>query len=78
LSEIIFAVILGKSALVVDVSVGHFNFLVPANAWAISLLIVDDFGLKPTLPPEGEGFHDLIAERYGRTSAILILFGGMQ
>jgi DNA replication protein DnaC len=29
-----------------------------------SLLIIDDFGLKPLRPPHNEDFHDLIAERY--------------
>ena len=27
----------------------------------VSLLIIDDFGLKPLRPPEDEAFHDLIA-----------------
>lgn len=37
----------------------------------VSLLIIDDFGLKPLRPPEDEDFHDLIAERYERTATIL-------
>jgi DNA replication protein DnaC len=37
----------------------------------VSLLIVDDFGLKPLRTPEDEDFHDLIAERYERTATIL-------
>ncbi|WP_438390898.1 ATP-binding protein [Caballeronia sp. DA-9] len=35
------------------------------------LLIIDDFGLKPMRTPEDEDFHDLIAERYERTSTVL-------
>jgi DNA replication protein DnaC len=37
----------------------------------VPLLIVDDFGLKPLSPPHEEDFHDLIAERYERTSTIV-------
>ena len=37
----------------------------------VSLLIIDDFGLKPLRSPEDEDFHDLIAERYERTATIL-------
>lgn len=37
----------------------------------VSLLIIDDFGLKPLRPPEGEDFHNLIAERYERTATSL-------
>jgi DNA replication protein DnaC len=37
----------------------------------IPLMIVDDFGLKPLRPPADEDFHELIAERYERTSTIL-------
>jgi DNA replication protein DnaC len=36
----------------------------------VSLLVVDDFGLKPLRPPHDEDFHDLIAERYERVSTI--------
>lgn len=37
----------------------------------VSLLIIDDFGLKPLRPPEGEDFQNLIAERYERTATSL-------
>ncbi|ALE55190.1 ATP-binding protein [Burkholderia sp. HB1] len=37
----------------------------------VPLLIIDDFGLKPMRAPEDEDFHDLIAERYERTSTVL-------
>lgn len=37
----------------------------------VALLIVDDFGLKPLRPPHDEDFHDLIAERYERTTTLL-------
>ncbi len=37
----------------------------------VPLLIIDDFGLKPMRTPEDEDFHDLIAERYERTSTVL-------
>jgi len=37
----------------------------------VSLLTVDDFGLKPLRTSEDEDFHDLIAERYERTATIL-------
>ena len=37
----------------------------------VSVLIVDDFGLKPMRPPHDEDFHDLIAERYERAATIL-------
>jgi len=30
----------------------------------VTLLIIDDFGLKPLRPPADEDLHDLIAERY--------------
>lgn len=35
------------------------------------LLIIDDFGLKPMRPPADEDLHDLIAERYERTTTIV-------
>jgi len=35
------------------------------------LLILDDFGLKPLLPPGPEDLYDVIAERYERGSMIL-------
>lgn len=35
------------------------------------LLILDDFGLKPLLPPADEDFHELVTERYERGSILL-------
>jgi DNA replication protein DnaC len=37
----------------------------------VPLLIIDDFGLKPFKPSQDEDFHDLIAERYERTSTLV-------
>lgn len=37
----------------------------------VSLLIIDDFGLKPLRNPQDEDFHDLISERYERASTIV-------
>ena len=37
----------------------------------VPLLIIDDFGLKPMVPPHDEDFHDLIAERYERNATIV-------
>jgi DNA replication protein DnaC len=37
----------------------------------VPLLIIDDFGLKPLRAPFDEDLHDLIAERYERTSTIV-------
>ncbi|MEY2343156.1 IS21-like element helper ATPase IstB [Acidithiobacillus sp. IBUN Pt1247-S3] len=37
----------------------------------VSLLIIDDFGLKPLHRPHDEDFHDLIAERYERVTTLL-------
>src|SRR3990167_11029858 len=37
----------------------------------IPLLIIDDFGLKPLRTPQDEDLHDLIAERYEKTSTIV-------
>jgi DNA replication protein DnaC len=37
----------------------------------VSLLLIDDFGLKPLRPPQDEDFHDLIAERYEQTATIV-------
>jgi DNA replication protein DnaC len=37
----------------------------------VSLLIIDDFGLKPLRTPQDEDFHDLICERYERVSTIV-------
>lgn len=36
-----------------------------------SLLILDDFGLKPLTPPADEDFHELVSERYERGSIII-------
>jgi DNA replication protein DnaC len=36
-----------------------------------SLLIIDDFGLKPLKGSQDEDFHDVIAERYERKSTIV-------
>lgn len=43
-----------------------FNFLAK-----IPLLIIDDFGLKPLRSPQDEDFHELIDERYEKTSTIV-------
>jgi DNA replication protein DnaC len=37
----------------------------------VSLLIIDDFGLKPLRAPADEDLHDLIAERYEQASTIV-------
>jgi DNA replication protein DnaC len=37
----------------------------------ISLLIIDDFGLKPLQSVQGEDLHELIAQRYERTTTIV-------
>ncbi len=37
----------------------------------VSVLIIDDFGLKPLRPPEDEDFHELVAERYEQTATVL-------
>ena len=37
----------------------------------VDLLIIDDFGLKPLVSPADEDFHDLIAERYERSTTIV-------
>ena len=37
----------------------------------VDLLILDDFGLKPLRSPQDEDLHDLIAERYERTSTLV-------
>jgi DNA replication protein DnaC len=44
----------------------QFNQLTKA-----SLLIIDDFGLKPLRPPQDEDLHDVISERYERRSTIV-------
>ena len=42
-----------------------------AKLTAVDLLIIDDFGLKPLQGSQDEDFHDVIAERYERKSAIV-------
>lgn len=37
----------------------------------VELLIIDDFGLKPLRSPHDEDLHELIAERYERTSTLI-------
>lgn len=37
----------------------------------VSLLIIDDFALKPLRTPQDEDFHDLISERYERAATIV-------
>jgi DNA replication protein DnaC len=37
----------------------------------VSLLIIDDFGLKPLRAPADEDLHDLIAERYEQAATIV-------
>lgn len=37
----------------------------------VPVLIIDDFGLKPLRAPADEDFHELIAERYERTTTIV-------
>lgn len=37
----------------------------------ISLLIIDDFGLRPMRSPQDEDFHDLISERYERAATVI-------
>ena len=42
-----------------------------ANLARVSLLIVDDFGLKPLRPPADEDLHELMAERYESAATIV-------
>lgn len=37
----------------------------------VSLLIIDDFGLKPLRPPHDEDLHDLIATRYEQVTTMV-------
>jgi DNA replication protein DnaC len=37
----------------------------------VSLLIIDDFGLRPLRSPQDEDFHELISERYERASTMV-------
>jgi DNA replication protein DnaC len=41
------------------------------NLTKVSLLIIDDFGLKPLRSPQDEDLHDIVAERYERRSTII-------
>src|SRR5205823_10409557 len=42
-----------------------------ASLARVSLLIIDDFGLKPLRPPADEDLHELMAERYESTATIV-------
>lgn len=42
-----------------------------ANLARVSLLIIDDFGLKPLRPPAEEDLHELMAERYESAATIV-------
>src|SRR5579862_8004373 len=42
-----------------------------ANLARVSLLIIDDFGLKPLRPPADEDLHELMAERYEQAATLL-------
>jgi len=42
-----------------------------ASLARVSLLVIDDFGLKPLRPPADEDLHDLIAERYETAATIV-------
>ena len=37
----------------------------------ISLIVIDDFGLRPLRSPQDEDLHDLVAERYERASTLI-------
>ena len=37
----------------------------------VSLLVIDDFGLRPIRSPQDEDFHDLISQRYENASTIV-------
>ena len=41
------------------------------NLTKVGLLIIDEFGLKPLRPPQDEDLHDIVSERYERTSTIV-------
>lgn len=41
------------------------------NLTKVDLLIIDDFGLKPLRPTQDEDLHDVVSERYERTSTIV-------
>ena len=38
---------------------------------ALPLLIIDDFGLRPLVPPEDELLHELVAERYEQAATLV-------
>jgi len=42
-----------------------------ASLARVSLLIIDDFGLKPLRPPADEDLHELMAERYESAATIV-------
>jgi len=42
-----------------------------AKLSGVDLLIIDDFGLKPLKNSQDQDFHDLVSERYERTSTIV-------
>jgi len=37
----------------------------------VELIAIDDFGLRPMRSPQQEEFHELIAERYERTTTLV-------
>ena len=37
----------------------------------VTLLIIDDFGLRPLRSPQDEDFHHLVSERYERATTIV-------
>jgi DNA replication protein DnaC len=41
------------------------------NLTKVSLLIIDDFGLKPLRSPQDEDLHDIVSERYERKSTMI-------
>lgn len=49
---------------------GNYSKKVGALA-KVTLLIIDDFGLKPLKTPQDEDLHDLIAQRYEKTTTIV-------
>ena len=54
---------------VVLIDVGYERKL--ASLSKVPLLIIDDFGLKPLRAPFDEDLHDLISERYERTTTVV-------
>ena len=37
----------------------------------VAVIAIDDFGLRPMRSPQDEDFHELIAERYERTTTLV-------